>query len=229
MKIAIWNLDFLRKASSKEKKEKLIAIFNEVKADVWILTETNLAVRPGEGYMPLCSEILPDPKPYAYKPGDHEVIIWSKHPMSEFSISETSTSVCARIKISDDLMTVYGTVIGVLGIKKDFREHLEKQTKDWKSLRSSSDQICVAGDFNVCWKGKHFPKIGRDELSECLNEMRLQNLTSEIDGNIDHIAISKSFRKTAECTWNLDKTLSDHIGVSVSIERLDLGEERVKV
>jgi endonuclease/exonuclease/phosphatase family metal-dependent hydrolase len=59
--------------------------------------------------------------------------------------------------------------------------------------------------------------------------MRLQNLTSEIDGNIDHIAISKSFRKTAECAWNLDKTLSDHIGVSVSVERSDLDKKRGSV
>jgi len=218
MKIATWNLDFLRKASSAEKKEKLIDTLKEVNADVWILTETNLAVSPGEGYMPLCSQTLSDPKPYNdYRLGDHEVIIWSRHPMCGISIKESSTSVCAKIQISKESITVYGTVIGVLGIKKDFRDDLEKQTREWKLLSMSSDHLCVAGDFNVCWSGKHFPRLGRDEISQCLREMELQNHTLEINGNIDHIAISKSFKKTAECTWNLDKTLSDHIGVSVEL------------
>ncbi|WP_318640199.1 hypothetical protein [Flavobacterium ardleyense] len=48
----------------------------------------------------------------------------------------------------------------------------------------------------------------------------MKNLTSEISENVDHIVISNEFlneKKTAVEIFNLDKKLSDHIGICVTI------------
>jgi endonuclease/exonuclease/phosphatase family metal-dependent hydrolase len=49
----------------------------------------------------------------------------------------------------------------------------------------------------------------------------MENLTCNIKDNVDHVIISKSFienKKLKIETWNLDKKLSDHIGICLTIE-----------
>lgn len=212
MKIATWNLNWPRTAS---KIEAINDELEKVDADVLILTETNDVIRPGAEYRHLSSDPLPAPRPYAYKSGDHEATIWSKYAITQIAIKERFTSVCVQLPL--EKMIVYGTVIGILGIKKSFSSDLRNQINDWEVIGATERNICIAGDFNVCWNGEKFPKVGRDEIAKCFDRLSIENLTREIEGNIDHIAISKSYVKTAECKWNLDKKLSDHIGVSVNI------------
>ena len=48
----------------------------------------------------------------------------------------------------------------------------------------------------------------------------MENLTSEIPQNVDHIVISKEFlknKKTEIVVFNFDKKLSDHIGICVTV------------
>jgi len=229
MKIATWNLEFLKRTSSRDKTAKIVATLKEVGADIWILTETNSAISPGDGYTPVFSDPLPVPGPYNRRTGDYEAMIWSKFPLSQISIAESSTSVCAKAQTSLGEVYFYGTVIGILGNRvSTFHSDLQKQLADWQRINELG-AICIAGDFNISWDSYYFTKDGRAKITDCFTKLGIANLTSEVKQNIDHIAISKPFEKTAECTWNLDKTLSDHIGVSVSVERSDLDKKRGSV
>lgn len=61
-------------------------------------------------------------------------------------------------------------------------------------------------------------KTGREKLNTSFESLNLISLTASIPENIDHIILSKTFvaeRQVKVETWNIDKTLSDHIGISV--------------
>jgi hypothetical protein len=60
----------------------------------------------------------------------------------------------------------------------------------------------------------------RETLNSVLKNHQLINLTNSIDNNVDHISISQQLIQESQVTietWNLDKKLSDHIGIMVSI------------
>ena len=66
----------------------------------------------------------------------------------------------------------------------------------------------------------YYTDAGRKKLNDCFNTLQLTNLTADIPENIDHIIVSNAFIKDKSIkltTWNLDKKLSDHIGVCVEI------------
>ena len=213
MKIATWNLNWPRKGSARV--EGILQEIKRVDADIFVLTETNDDVIHPPGYQPLSSDTLPEPRPYAFQEGDHEVTIWSRHPIVKVGINERYTSVCVQMQWSE--LKIYGTVIGILGVKKNFPSEVQNQIADWVALSSQGGNICFAGDFNVCWNGKGFPKVGRTEIATCFDNLGIRNLTRDIEGNIDHIAISECFTTVDDGSWNLDKKLSDHIGVWVNI------------
>jgi exonuclease III len=229
MKIATWNLE--RPETSSAKNLEIIKTIRQVDADILILTETNFVIDPGEKYTPLASDALPVPGEYKYTHGENETTIWSKYPLNRVKTSHPSIAVCAKVQTPNGDLNVYGTVIGILGPvgrKNDFLVDLKEQIEDWGKITGEQGNICIAGDFNVCWNGKYCPKAGRDEIDICFDELGISNLTRDIEGNIDHIAISNSFLKNAKYdtkpqTWNPKEEsrkpkLSDHLGVCVTLE-----------
>jgi endonuclease/exonuclease/phosphatase family metal-dependent hydrolase len=89
-------------------------------------------------------------------------------------------------------------------------------------LEEIEDQtLCISGDFNISFGDNYyFTKSGRQKLNESFARLDLKNLTSEIPQNIDHIIMTKSFiaeNSISFETWNLDKTSSDHIGISITV------------
>ena len=60
----------------------------------------------------------------------------------------------------------------------------------------------------------------RQTLLRAFDELKLDCLTANLDGNVDHIALSKHFIANKNIrveTWNNDKMLSDHIGICLTI------------
>jgi endonuclease/exonuclease/phosphatase family metal-dependent hydrolase len=224
MKIATWNLEFLKTASSLEKRAKIVAILKEVNADIWILTETNASISPGDGYTAISSD------PYKRKTGDHETIIWSSLALEKVQITQSSTSACARVQTPIGELYVYGTVIGPLGHPN---QYIDEQIEDWRMISHlGTKSVCVAGDFNVQFgRPDNFKKMSKDKIVGYFSKAGITNLTCGIAENIDHIAISNRFLANAPQSeshiwnlgsWNVEQKLrapqlSDHIGVSVTL------------
>lgn len=76
--------------------------------------------------------------------------------------------------------------------------------------------------MNVFFSGYAYPShYARNILNETFEKLKMENLTKEINKNVDHIIISKEFirnKKTKIEMWNIDKKMSDHIGICLTIE-----------
>jgi endonuclease/exonuclease/phosphatase family metal-dependent hydrolase len=224
MKIATWNLERPRK-SATVKNAKIIESLNKIDADVLILTETNSLIHPGDLYYPFSTTPLAgivSGKGEIYREGENRVTIWTKYPRSQsLKTYDPFTSICMGLDTPLGKLIIYGTVIGIFGNRdKGFDPHLKMQLADWRGL-SKLGNICIAGDFNISFAdGYYYTKAGRNQIDDCFRELKIDLPTRGILNNIDHIAISDPFlnsvdRKTE--TWNEDKTLSDHIGVCLTL------------
>jgi len=227
MKIATWNVERPKK-SSKLKNQRIFDALNEINADILILTETNSLITPGEGYKPFSTSPLAgsiSEKGEEYSEGENRVTIWSKYEMTRsFETYDSATSICVGFKTPLGELNIYGTVIGIYGNRdKGFDRHLKMQLDDWKSL-SEQGHICIAGDFNISFSDEYYyTKLGRQQVTECFEKLKIEILTGQIPANIDHVAISESFSKSVVPTiqtWNTDKDkkVSDHIGICLAFE-----------
>jgi len=222
MKIATWNIE--RPNSSSEKRnEKIIAALNKLNADILILTETNSLINPGEGYNVAITDSLINLDSAQYKEGENRVSIYSKYPMqTNFKTYDSNTSICVTIETPIGALQVYGTIIGVNGnTHRSFIPELENQIGDWKELEKKG-ALCIAGDFNMSFSDSYyFVKEGRNKMNGFFSRQQINVVTASVPHNVDHIAFSETFIKgktIKTTTWNEVKTLSDHIGVCVTIE-----------
>lgn len=157
-----------------------------------------------------------------YKEGENRSSIWTKYPVSyTYPTYDPYTSVCADILTPFGILAIYATIIGVFGGKgKRFQEDLKGQLSDFDKLFPGK-HVCLIGDFNTTFNGFKYPnEAAQRTLNEVFQKFNLNNLTTEIEDCVDHIAISKDFIIDTEKSislWNLDKRMSDHVGVSVSI------------
>jgi endonuclease/exonuclease/phosphatase family metal-dependent hydrolase len=120
------------------------------------------------------------------------------------------------------LLDVYGTIIGVFGgYGERFKIDLENQLLDFEKLYTENS-FCIAGDFNITFSGITYPSHdARNKMNSIFEKLKLENLTSEIENNADHIVLSRHFlsgKKHKTKIWNEDKKLSDHIGVCLTLE-----------
>ncbi len=218
MKILTWNLERPKKVN-----QLILDKLAELDADILILTETNSAINLSEKYSFVSTKSLEKGfDGIDYKIGENRTTIWSKYRFkSKHKTYNDFTSVCVEIETEFGLLKVYGTIIGVFGgIGERFKFDLENQIKDFENIE---DSFCVAGDFNVTFSGRVYPSHeARNKLNSIFDELELQNLTCEIENNVDHIVLSRKFLSNKKCKteiWNEDKKLSDHIGICVSINQ----------
>lgn len=217
MKILTWNLERL----IKDKNQLILDKLSELDADILILTETNSIINPGEDYSCIATESLS--KGYdgiPYKRGENRTTIWTKYKIEkQCKTFDNFTSVSAEIQTALGVLTIYGTIIGAFGGKDErFKTDLKFQSLDFENL---SGNICIAGDFNVYMIGYAYPSHeARKKLNQIFDNLNLQCLTREIVDNVDHIVLSHDFIKDKKInieTWNLDKKLSDHIGICIHL------------
>ena len=220
MKIATWNVERLQKNKNEEIKSKLY----ELDADIIVLTETNSILNLGKNYNCVSTEILSENYDNVnYKVGENRTTIWTKYNfVNQYKTFDKFTSVCSEIESEFGILKVYGTIIGIFGgIGKRFESDLIGQLKDFENFESEKSN-CIIGDLNVYFSGYGYPShYARNILNETFEKLKMKNLTSEIAENVDHIIISKEFmknKKTKIEIWNLDKKMSDHIGICLTIE-----------
>ena len=74
---------------------------------------------------------------------------------------------------------------------------------------------------NVFFSGYAYPSHkARNKLNAAFGKLEMENLTSEISENVDHIIISREFlknKKTKIEIFNQGKKLSDHFGICITI------------
>ena len=217
MKIATWNLERPNKTSRHN--QAIIDCLEKIDADILILTETNEIINFAGKYNYFHTSTLEETY---YKVGEKRVSIYSKFSAVQyFKTFRSDTSICVKFNTPIGELAVYGTVIGILGNRrKSFIEDLDQQLSDFEKIAKSGN-LCIAGDMNISFSDNHYyTKEGRQKLNSSFEELNLINLTAYVPQNIDHIIMARTFigeRSVNIETWNLDKKLSDHIGVAVDL------------
>jgi exonuclease III len=213
MRIATWNLERLIKKKNQQILEKL----NEINADILVLTETSSKIQL-ENYNFVSTEPLPNFfDNIKYDNGENRVSIFTKYKiLTQYKTFDNYTTVCADIETPNGRLTVYGSIIGVFGNRQPrFDNDLNGHLTDFERL-ISSNMVCIAGDLNVVFSGRPWPsRRAKDTLLNAFDKYNLTNTTSQIDANVDHIILSNEFLRDKNIrieTWNIDKTLSDHVG-----------------
>ena len=157
-----------------------------------------------------------------YKEGEKRTSIYSKYEaIGQIDTFRDDTSICITLRTPLGDLAVYGTVIGINGNRRhNFTEDLTQQLADFERI-SANTNFCLAGDLNMSFGDNYYFTLdGRQKLNASFEKLNLKNLTASIPENIDHIIISNDFIKDRIiklATWNVDKKLSDHIGVCVTI------------
>lgn len=217
MKIATWNIE--RPTLTSKRNHQIIECLEIIDADILILTESNEIVRFGQTYSYFHSSKLAD---NYYKEGERRVSIYSKYEaITEIATFRNDTSICIKFDTLHGDLAVYGTVIGIHGNRrKSFIDDLNLQLLDIERI-GRTENLCIAGDLNLSFSDNYYyTKEGRDKLNRILKDQNLINLTAGIPQNIDHIILPGSLindKKIRIETWNMDKKLSDHIGVALTL------------
>ena len=218
MRILTWNTERVSKDI-----RKIQDTINQFDADIIVLTETSSILNTETDYNIVTSLTLPEYfDGIKYKKGENRTSIWTKYNITEeVATSDSYTNISAVLETDFGLLTVYGTIVGVFGgISKRFETDLSETIDDLDKL-DSENAICIAGDLNTSFSGYAYPSHkARTIFNDTFKKMRLVNLTAEIKDNVDHIVISQHFledRKVEIETFNNDKSLSDHIGICITI------------
>jgi len=240
--IATWNLDYLSLRSDRARI--CHAKMEEVRAQVWVLTETQRGFYPGIGF----HLVAESEKASDLNDDQRWVAIWANQSVSvtyEKTKGDERTA-CVQLEIDGGrTLIVYGTVLPWVGSTwneqpskggQAFIQALEQQKTDWIGLQEANPQalLCVAGDYNqdLLKSGRYYGSaIQRKALRKALEEAKLRCYTggendpvsrrSPGDANIDHICFggSQIIDVTADA-WSPKQQgmkISDHFGVSVQI------------
>ena len=216
MKIATWNLE--RPKTTSSKLGEITSKLRQLDADLYVLTETNDCINLSSNFYYYHSEILPAAY---YKSGERRITIISKFPAEEI-LSVYNAQTCLAITFQSPLgrLIAYGTITGIFGNRRaNFLSELDLQIQDWINL--NNDNLLIAGDLNMSFSDNYyFTNLGRQKFVNTFKKLNLINLTENVPQNIDHIIISRKIMMSKSYTvetWNLDKRLSDHIGLCVEI------------
>lgn len=219
MKIATWNVERLK---HKAHLNTIKAECERVGADVFVLTETDQRLRPDFKFCyetPLLAAIQPD----YYAPTENRVSIYTNYPcVRQHETYNAATSLCVELETERGNLLIYGTIIGIYGNRHpSFKEDLRRQADDVSRLSRLGDGFCICGDFNCSFSDNYyFTKLGRSILVETCDQNDIRLLTGIVPECIDHVAITAEFVGNSSVhieEWNLDKYLSDHKGIAVTL------------
>lgn len=219
MKIIVWNVG----RPGKSKTTAINQCLTSAPADIVVLTETNVDIKPEGEYFSVSS--LPLQKVtegIIYKPHELRVSVYSKYPLvNQGATFNGRTAVCLNAQTPYGELLMYATIIGILGgTNANYHTELLHHLSDFNKYFNQK-AVCLIGDLNTTFTGRVYPSIkARGILNNTFDKYNLVNLTHAVENCVDHIVVSKDFisnRKFTISTWNEDKRLSDHIGIMVDI------------
>jgi endonuclease/exonuclease/phosphatase family metal-dependent hydrolase len=220
MKIATWNIERLK---HKKELSRIVAICEQVNADILVLTETDEQVQPRYDY---CFQTeKPTGNEAIYKETENRVSVFTNFRcVRQYSTYDSETAVCVELETPMGNLLVYGTIMGISGNRRpSYMKDLKRQMENFSELLKLEKPICICGDFNCSFADNYyFTNTGRSELKKFFVENRITLPTGSRAECIDHIAISEAFAdgvKIEVDEWNQDKTLSDHKGISVMFKK----------
>jgi len=217
MKIATWNVARLRKGS--EKTNAILKLLLEQDADILVLTETINSIDLGTQYKSFYSS---RPIERYFRDDERRVAIYSKYDYyEEIKTFRSDTSICINFDTPLGPIAVYGTIVGTEGNRdENFSSDLAMQIQDFERI-SKENNMCICGHLNMSFSDNYyFTEDGRRSLTKSFAKISLINLTAAIPDNIDHIIISKSVENNCKVRtdkWNVSKSLSNHLGISVTM------------
>ncbi|KPH12593.1 endonuclease/exonuclease/phosphatase family protein [Chryseobacterium sp. ERMR1:04] len=228
MKFATLNIDWARKKDSL-KIEELIDQFD---FDFLILTEAiNLNLKNFK-YKYFCEQI-PENVIYEnlnyteYLKGEKafRTILYSKYPcIKKHTVTDDKTNQALEFETEFGNFIIYCTIIGTWFNRKPFAEkELQNTIQDCKKIYLVNKNIIIVGDLNTSFKkGEEKFSINSkttESLRNLFDDLELMNTTKEIDKNIDHIIIPKTFTENSfEAKTFVDKdVVSDHKGIYIKI------------
>lgn len=162
--LATWNLERPALASWK-RLPAIRAVFSEIAADIWVLTESRTSISPDKGFFGLHST------PHsARRPNTDErwVSVWSRWQPEPVEQGEHPWSVTGIVPSLVGPILVRGVVLpyhaepdgsGAKAIRwEEFLKVLEVEANAWTDLRRRypSIPLIIAGDFN-----QHLDGVGR--------------------------------------------------------------------
>jgi exonuclease III len=221
VKVATWNIERLK---HNARLDQIQSCIRKVDSDVLVLTESDLRVKLEEFEYSVSTDPLPEPIGF-YRKSERRVTIHSKYPITEnVETFDSQTARCVLVRSPFGLIAFYGMITGVRGNRlPSFKEDLQQQVRDFNRI-SSQYPLCIMGDYNISFSDiYYYTKEGRSLFNQVFHQNGLVNLTEGLQDAVDHIALSRDILKNKVVgltEWNLDKTLSDHKGVSAEITEL---------
>jgi hypothetical protein len=210
MRIATWNVQL---APESGKRARLFEWIERTNADVWVLTQTLVDLRPSSMHR----EVHTAGGGHGGQPGEVAAAIWSRHPIRALSgASDPARAVAALVTLPEGELIVYAA--GII---------CEPDREDWLRLRREhpAAEFCVAGQVND----------NLATLEDAFISAQLACVTHEADDPVaaqsggaaratSHIALSADFadRVSASGCWPAGTEplpdLSTHFGIFVDIE-----------
>jgi endonuclease/exonuclease/phosphatase family metal-dependent hydrolase len=215
MRIATWNLERPRDREPR-RAVHLREVLSRIRADLWVLTETNEGIAPHPGYVNASTLVMA-----GGDPGERKATIWSRWPIRPIPVQHPDRAVCAEVMPDEGPpLLVVGIVLpyhldrGPHGVARAWEEHygsIPVHGAEWRALRAAypRHRVVVAGDFNQSRDGRLWPwgrqwygtRHGRDALSRELASTDLVCVTEEdlvqagklqTKSTIDHICLDAS-------------------------------------
>lgn len=234
MRVATWNLARCKPGSASARQ--LTNWMLRINADVWVLTESNIALSPGPAFrLVSCSAEADD----LNRRGERWVCIWTRLPASPVALLGDVERHTACVIGNTPII---GTVLPWNNDERDiplkgaaaFLRRLEEQAIDWKMLRSTHGSLCLCGDFNqdLLESGHYYgSRVGRDTLRRHFDEIGLSCTTcgsadplnrAGQGALIDHICTAGlELTGRGPSVWpragTLDQVPTDHHGVYIDV------------
>ena len=158
MKIGVWNIDHpevgTRSRVKHDRLERILNFLKGAKCDIYVLSETNLALTLPEYQAQFSDESPFKRKSRSYEhPNDYrQVAVYSRHLISKTDIPEPINGVFCHVLGFELIENLYGSVVTIKDQwKKDsslkYTDRLIEQINAIKALPNK--RTIVAGDFNL--------------------------------------------------------------------------------
>ena len=155
MRIATWNIERLK---HKKSIKDIVFECESRKADILVLTETDSQVMPKYNSCFQTASLKGIIEPAIYNDTENRVSIYTNYKcVRQHNTYDEETSVCVDLDTERGTLTIYGTIIGIVGNRRSsYLTDLQKQIHDIEQLLRRGCNICMIGDFNCSFSDNYY-------------------------------------------------------------------------